>query len=122
MESYVGSEYVDFHVDPPRDPYLSWGSFCVVPDECYRPWDLHPLSLVKNGKCAVTMLHECYAKRAKGRPIFEDGRKKSSMATATRSRNQKLKQSWMSYSLNWLTLPAKIPSRKGGVKMVSTAN
>ena len=52
-------------------------NFFVVPDDCYRPWDLHPESLVKNGKCAVTMIHECYTKRArKGRRRVEDGREK----------------------------------------------
>ena len=40
-------------------------NFFVVPDDCYRPWDLHPESLVKTGRCAVTMIHECYTKRAK---------------------------------------------------------
>ena len=30
MESYVGSEYVDFHPDPPWDQYLSWGNFTHV--------------------------------------------------------------------------------------------
>ena len=38
-------------------------NFFVVPDGCYRPWDLHPLSLAKNGRCAVTMLHECLTKQ-----------------------------------------------------------
>lgn len=49
-------------------------NFFVVPDDCYRPWDLHPESLVKNGKCAVTMIHECYTKRSKkgSRTIDED--------------------------------------------------
>ena len=37
--------------------------FFVVPDGCYRPWDLHPHSLVRDGRCAVTMLHECFTKR-----------------------------------------------------------
>ena len=72
---------VDRHVydrnNPTTDDILQrpFRDFFVVPAGCYRPWGLHPLSLVKNGKCAVTMIHECYTKRAKGRPSFEDGRK-----------------------------------------------
>ena len=47
-------------------------NFFVVPDDCYRPWDLHPESLVKTGRCAVTMIHECYTKRSKkGRTMWE---------------------------------------------------
>ena len=56
-------------------------NFFVVPDDCYRPWDLHPESLVKTGRCAVTMIHECYTKRArKGR--------------ATTRHDGKLKYAW----------------------------
>ena len=53
-------------------------NFFVVPDDCYRPWDLHPESLVKTGRCAVTMIHECYTKRArKGKATTrDDGKKK----------------------------------------------
>ena len=49
--------------------------FFVVPDGCYRPWDLHPMSLVKNGRCAVTMLHSCFLRRSRKR-VEENGRTK----------------------------------------------
>ena len=48
-------------------------NFFVIPDGCYRPWDLHPRSLVKNGRCAVTMLHTCFVKRGQKR-VHENGR------------------------------------------------
>ena len=48
--------------------------FCVVPDGCYRPWDLHPLSLVRDGRCVVTMLHESFAKRGVEERVWENGR------------------------------------------------
>ena len=48
-------------------------NFFVVPDGCYRPWDLHPLSLVKNGRCAVTMLHECFTKQCTKEKVWENG-------------------------------------------------
>ena len=48
--------------------------FFVVPDGCYRPWDLHPLSLVRDGRCAVTMLHECFTKRTLKEKTWENGR------------------------------------------------
>ena len=51
-------------------------NFFVIPDGCYRPWDLHPLSLVKSGRCAVTMLHESFTKRGAEVKIWEDGRPK----------------------------------------------
>ena len=51
-------------------------NFFDVPDGCYRPWDLHPLSLVKNGRWAVTMLHECFTKQRSKVQFFEDGRPK----------------------------------------------
>ena len=37
----------------------------VVPDGCYRPNDLHPLSLAKDGRCTVTMIRKCFLKRNK---------------------------------------------------------
>ena len=48
--------------------------FFVVPDGCYRPWDLHPLSLVRDGRCAVTMLHESFTKRGVKEKVWENGR------------------------------------------------
>ena len=50
-------------------------NFFAIPDGCYRPWDLHPQSLVKNGRCAVTMLHTCFLKRGRKR-VHENGRQK----------------------------------------------
>ena len=94
--------------------------FFVVPDGCYRPWDLHPLSLVKNGKCAVTMIHECYTTRAKGLPIFEEGRKTIKYGWCDTLTEPEIETEWMSYSLNWVTRPASSPSRKDGEKTVST--
>ena len=93
----------------------------MVPDGCYRPWDLHPLSCVKNGRCAITMIHECYTKRAKGQAIFEEGRKKTKHG--------------YNYSLTEEQIEAELDAiftelgyalvnthlRKGGGKMVSTA-
>ena len=50
--------------------------FFVVPDGCYRPWDLHPLSLAKDGRCTVTMIRECFLKRHgrqhSYRPVMDD--------------------------------------------------
>ena len=48
--------------------------FFVVPDGCYRPWDLHPLSLIRDGRCAVTMLHESFTKRGVKEKVWENGR------------------------------------------------
>jgi len=39
--------------------------FWCVPDNCWRPWDLHPGTFAKTGICAVNMLHACFVKRAK---------------------------------------------------------
>ena len=47
----------------------------MVPDGCYRHWDLHPLSLVKDGRCAVTMMHECFTTRRTIK-VWEEGRPK----------------------------------------------
>ena len=48
--------------------------FFVVPDDCYRPWDLHPRSFVDDSKCAVSMLHTCFLKE--GRVwVTENGRR-----------------------------------------------
>ena len=49
-------------------------NFFVVPDGCYRPWDIHPLAMVKNGRCAVTMLHECFTKQCTREKVWENGR------------------------------------------------
>ena len=53
--------------DPSADEILErpLQNCLVVPCGCYRPWDLHPGSLVKTGSCAVTMIHECYTQRAR---------------------------------------------------------
>ena len=48
--------------------------FFVVPDGCYRPWDLHPGSLERDGRCAVTMLHESFTKRRNQHKVYENGR------------------------------------------------
>lgn len=45
----------------------------VMPDGCCRPWDLHPLSLVGDGNCAVAMIHDCYTHCTNGRTCVEDG-------------------------------------------------
>ena len=50
-------------------------NFIVVPEGCYRHWGLHPLSLVKDGRCAVTMMHECFTKRTTIK-VWEEGRPK----------------------------------------------
>ena len=50
--------------------------FFVVPDGRYRPWDLHPGSLVRDGHCAVTMLHESFTKRCNRQRVWENGRYK----------------------------------------------
>jgi len=44
--------------------------FWCVPDNCWRPWDLHPGTFAKTGICAVNMLHSCFVKRAK-RPVVD---------------------------------------------------
>jgi hypothetical protein len=47
--------------------------FFVVPDDCYRPWDLHPRSLVDDSMCAVSMLHSCFLSVKRVR-VEENGR------------------------------------------------
>jgi len=49
--------------------------FFVVPDDCYRPWDLHPRSFVDDSKCAVSMLHTCFLKEGRAW-VTENGRRK----------------------------------------------
>ena len=67
-------------------------NFFVVPDDCYRPWDLHPESLVQNGKCAVSMIHECYTKRAKGNKVIDNGRQKVKFGYANKLTEQEMRQ------------------------------
>ena len=49
--------------------------FFVMPDECYRPWDLHPRSFVDDSKCAVSMLHTCSLREGRT-SVTENGQRK----------------------------------------------
>ncbi len=62
---------------PSTDEFLQrpLRQFFVVPDGCYRPWDLHPRSLVDDSRCAVSMLHTCFLKDKLIR-VTENGRQK----------------------------------------------
>ena len=47
--------------------------FIVVPGCCFRPWDLHPESLITEGACTVKMIHSCCTVRTQKR-VAEGGR------------------------------------------------
>jgi len=50
--------------------------FFVIPEGCWRPWDLHPESFVRDGRCAVAMLHSCFMARRRKRERDEGGEPK----------------------------------------------
>ena len=72
----IGRTHVYDRSNPSSDELLErpLRNFFVVPDGCYRPWDIHPLAMVKNGRCAVTMLHECFTKQCTKVKVWENGR------------------------------------------------
>ena len=72
----IGRTHVYDRSNPSSDELLErpLRNFFVVPDGCYRPWDIHPLAMVKNGRCAVTMLHECFTKQCTKAKVWENGR------------------------------------------------
>ena len=48
-------------------------NFFVIPEGCWRPWDLHPEATARTGKCVVSMLYSSFTKRNKKR-VIENGR------------------------------------------------
>ena len=66
-------------------------NFFVVPENCYRPWDLHPKSLVKDGACVVTMLFECFVQRRRKR-VNDVGRIKCKTFSPTPQLEEQLGQ------------------------------
>ena len=61
--------------------------FFVVPDGCFRPWDLHPRSFVDDNQCAVSMLHSSFiiqkmeGPRNKRRRVYVEGMEEENIKT-----------------------------------------